>query len=82
MCASPIVCVINDETDGQVDDAARIGNELIHVRKCTWLAMSKKQSAYKPGSVPSREKVPAIYLVLPSPISFSGLPPGIGRATL
>ena len=42
------------------------------------------QSAYKPGSVspPQRGMMSVIYLVLPSPISSSGLPPGIGRATL
>ena len=41
------------------------------------------QPAYKPGPVlPLVTEVSAIYLVLLSPVSFSGLPPGIGRAIL
>ena len=42
----------------------------------------KKQSAYKPGSVPCLDKAPVIYLHLLSPISSSGLPSDVGRATL
>ena len=42
----------------------------------------KKQSAYKPGSVPCLDKAPVIYLHLLSPISSSGLPSDIERATL
>ena len=47
--------------------------------------INKKQPAYKPGPVLpdlAEKEVSAIYLVLPSPISFSGLPLGIGRAAL
>lgn len=41
------------------------------------------QSACKPGSVLfPEEKLSVIYLVLLSPVSFNGLPPGIGRAIL
>ena len=41
------------------------------------------QFAYKPGSVLQLvTEASAIYLVLLSPVSFSGLPPGIGRAAL
>jgi len=44
--------------------------------------LKKMQPAYKPGSVFRIHAMSAIYLVLPSPTSFSGPPLGIGRATL
>ena len=40
------------------------------------------QPACKPGSVFRIRGMSVIYLVLPSPTSFSGLPLGIGRAIL
>ena len=53
-----------------------------HIVELVYWHIIKKQPAYKPGSVPLWKEAPAIYLVLPSPVSFSGLPPGIGRAIL
>ena len=53
-----------------------------HIVELVYWHIIKKQPAYKPGPVPLWKEVPAIYLVLPSPVSFSGLPPGIGRAIL
>ena len=53
-----------------------------HIVELVYWHIIKKQSAYKPGPVPLWKEAPAIYLVLPSPVSFSGLPPGIGRAIL
>jgi len=46
------------------------------------LNFKKMQPAYKPGSVFRIHAMSAIYLVLPSPTSFSGPPLGIGRAAL
>ena len=45
-----------------------------HIVELVYWHIIKKQPAYKPGSV--------LPFVLPSPVSFSGLPPGIGRAIL
>ena len=53
-----------------------------HIVELVYWHIIKKQPAYKPGPVPLWKEAPAIYLVLPSPVSFSGLPPGIGRAIL
>ena len=54
-----------------------------HIVELVYWHIIKKQPAYKPGSVlPFAAGVSVIYLVLLSPVSFSGLPPGIGRAIL
>ena len=50
-----------------------------------WISENKEtQPADKPGSVPGAgwRRVSAIYLILPSPASSSGLPLSIGRAAL
>ena len=46
------------------------------------MKLKKKQSVYKPGSVPYKNKVSVIYLRLLSPVGSSGLPSDVGRATL